>query len=225
MSDGVIAEYAGRLRALSEKENLSPFDRGAFAAMLEYGVRKAGRRNKVTARFVDIADLAREAHYAARGCGRESGARGARAGRAVFEDGAAQPDRDAHSRNDRRGNAARRCGWGARRAGEWVERAGDWRVFVWEAGADHGDRGAGQDRDHQHRARIEFERAVSRQRRAHYLRIFAEPVCAGQAVVAVGEHLLRAIVFGSGWGQRELDGNVCAGVGAFGNCRCGRILR
>src|SRR6266566_3219090 len=63
MSDGVIAEYAGRLRTLSEKENLFPFDRGAFAAMLEYGVRQAGRRNKVTARFVDIADLAREAHY------------------------------------------------------------------------------------------------------------------------------------------------------------------
>jgi ATP-dependent Lon protease len=69
MSDGVIAEYAGRLRTLSEKEGLSPFDRGAFAAMLEYGVRKAGRRNKVTARFVDIADLAREAHYAAAATG------------------------------------------------------------------------------------------------------------------------------------------------------------
>src|SRR6266403_1591226 len=65
MSDTVIAEYAGRLRALSEKENLSPFDRGAFAAILEHGVRMAGRRNKVTARFVDIADLAREAHYEA----------------------------------------------------------------------------------------------------------------------------------------------------------------
>src|SRR5271168_997307 len=69
MSDGVIAEYAGRLRRLSEKENLSPFDRGAFAAMLEYGVRQAGRRNKVTARFVDIADLAREAAYAASAAG------------------------------------------------------------------------------------------------------------------------------------------------------------
>src|SRR6201987_5639187 len=69
MSDGVIAEYAGRLRALCEKENLSPFDRGAFAAMLEYGVRQAGRRNKVTARFVDIADLAREAHYNAAATG------------------------------------------------------------------------------------------------------------------------------------------------------------
>ena len=69
MSDGVIAEYAGRLRALSEKESLYPFDRGAFAAMLEYGVRQAGRRNKVTARFVDIADLAREAHYSAAATG------------------------------------------------------------------------------------------------------------------------------------------------------------
>src|SRR5277367_6411085 len=69
MSDGVIAEYAGRLRALCEKENLSPFDRGAFATMLEYGVRQAGRRNKVTARFVDIADLAREAAYAASAAG------------------------------------------------------------------------------------------------------------------------------------------------------------
>src|SRR5689334_16828852 len=69
MSDGVIAEYAGRLRTLSEKEGLYPFDRGAFASMLESGVRKAGRRNKVTARFVDIADLAREAHYAAAAAG------------------------------------------------------------------------------------------------------------------------------------------------------------
>src|ERR1700686_2607580 len=69
MSDGEIGEYGGRLRALCEKENLFPFDRGAFAAMLEYGVRQAGRRNKVTARFVDMADLAREAHYAAMAAG------------------------------------------------------------------------------------------------------------------------------------------------------------
>src|SRR5260221_13500639 len=78
MSDGVIAEYAGRLRALCEKEGLSPLDRGAFAAILEYGVRQAGRRNKVTARFVDIADLAREAHYAAAAAGGTRGGRGAR---------------------------------------------------------------------------------------------------------------------------------------------------
>jgi predicted ATP-dependent protease len=34
--------------------------------MIEFGVRLAGRRNKVTARFADLADLAREACYVAR---------------------------------------------------------------------------------------------------------------------------------------------------------------
>src|SRR5437660_5393015 len=50
MSDGVIAEYAGRLRALSEKENLYPFDRGAFAAMLEYGVRSEEHTSELQSR-------------------------------------------------------------------------------------------------------------------------------------------------------------------------------
>jgi ATP-dependent Lon protease len=65
MSDAVIAEYCGRLRKLSEDEGLCPFDRTAVAAMIEYGVRRAGRRNKVTARFTELADLAREACYLA----------------------------------------------------------------------------------------------------------------------------------------------------------------
>jgi len=67
MNDEVILEYCGRLRKLSQVEGLCPFDRGAVAAMLEYGVRRAGRRNKVTARFNDLADLAREACYIAAG--------------------------------------------------------------------------------------------------------------------------------------------------------------
>jgi predicted ATP-dependent protease len=66
LNDTVIHQYGGRLRKLSEKENLPAFDRSAVAAMLEFGVRLAGRRNKVTARFADLADLAREAVYAAR---------------------------------------------------------------------------------------------------------------------------------------------------------------
>jgi len=65
MTEEVINEYGGRLRKLSEAEGLCPFDRAALAAMLEYGVRRAGRRSKVTARFVDIADLARESCYIA----------------------------------------------------------------------------------------------------------------------------------------------------------------
>jgi len=66
MGDEVILQYAGRLRKLCEDEGLCPFDRTAVAAMLEYGVRKAGRRGKVTARFTELLDLAREACYAAR---------------------------------------------------------------------------------------------------------------------------------------------------------------
>ena len=66
LSDSVIRQYCGRLRKVTEKEHLSPFDRTAVASMIEFGVRLAGRRNKVTARFADLADLAREACYVAR---------------------------------------------------------------------------------------------------------------------------------------------------------------
>jgi lon-related putative ATP-dependent protease len=62
----VIHQYSGQLRKLAEDEGLPPFNRSAVAAMLEYGVRKAGRRGKVTARFSDLADLGREAAYLAR---------------------------------------------------------------------------------------------------------------------------------------------------------------
>src|SRR6266849_181430 len=57
MSEAVVRQYGGRLRQLSEQEGIGPFDRTAVAAMMEYGVRQAGRRNKVTARFPDLADL------------------------------------------------------------------------------------------------------------------------------------------------------------------------
>jgi len=61
----VIRHYCGRLRKLCDDENLLPFDREAIAALMEHGVRQAGRRGKVTARFFDIADVARESSYAA----------------------------------------------------------------------------------------------------------------------------------------------------------------
>jgi ATP-dependent Lon protease len=64
--DGVVRNYGGRLRKLSEDENLFAFDRTAMAALMEHGVRLAGRRGKVTTRFTDLADLAREAAYVAR---------------------------------------------------------------------------------------------------------------------------------------------------------------
>jgi ATP-dependent Lon protease len=69
MSDDVIRQYSGLLHKLCQDEGLCPFDRTAVAGMIEYGVRLAGRRNKVTARFPDLADLAREACYVARQSG------------------------------------------------------------------------------------------------------------------------------------------------------------
>ena len=65
-SEEVIRQYAGRLRKLTDDEHLCPFDRTAFALILEHAVRRAGRRGKISARFFDLADLAREASYVAK---------------------------------------------------------------------------------------------------------------------------------------------------------------
>src|ERR1700723_507413 len=70
-SDAVIGEYAGRLRKICDDEKLCAFDRGAFAAILEHGVRLAGRRGKITTRFFDLADLAPESSCIARNDKRE----------------------------------------------------------------------------------------------------------------------------------------------------------
>jgi lon-related putative ATP-dependent protease len=63
---GVIKQYAGFIRALSAKEHLKPFDRSGVAAVVEYGVRLAGRQNKLSTRFSEIADVIRESDYDAR---------------------------------------------------------------------------------------------------------------------------------------------------------------
>ena len=64
-TEDVLRQYGGRLRKLSDDEKLLSFDRTAVAAILEHGVRLAGRRGKITTRFFDLADLAREASYTA----------------------------------------------------------------------------------------------------------------------------------------------------------------
>ena len=69
MNDDVIRQYSARLHKLCVDEGLYPLDRTAVAGIIEDGVRLAGRRNKVTARFPDLADLAREACYVARQAG------------------------------------------------------------------------------------------------------------------------------------------------------------
>ena len=66
-ADGAAAaHYAARVGALARKENLPPFDAGALAKIVEFGMRMAGDRSRVLAMLEPIDDLARESAYFAR---------------------------------------------------------------------------------------------------------------------------------------------------------------
>ena len=60
---GTMAQYADFLRRVCDEEQLRPCERSAVAVLLEYGVRLAGRQNKLSARLETIADVVREADY------------------------------------------------------------------------------------------------------------------------------------------------------------------
>jgi lon-related putative ATP-dependent protease len=59
----VIKQYAGFIRALCDREHLRCFDRSGVSAVVEYGVRLAGRQAKLSTRFSEIADIIRESDY------------------------------------------------------------------------------------------------------------------------------------------------------------------
>jgi ATP-dependent Lon protease len=61
--DGTVHQYASFVRKICDEERLRPFDRSGIAAVVEYGVRLAGRQKKISTRFHLIADLLREANY------------------------------------------------------------------------------------------------------------------------------------------------------------------
>lgn len=58
-----ISKYASLIHKICKEENLKPFDRSGAAAVVEYGVRIAGRQKKLTTRFHLLADVLREASY------------------------------------------------------------------------------------------------------------------------------------------------------------------
>ena len=58
-----ITQYASFIRRLCQEEQLRPFDCYAVAEIVEFGVRLAGRQNKLSARLDVIADVLREADY------------------------------------------------------------------------------------------------------------------------------------------------------------------
>ncbi|MBM3313926.1 Lon protease family protein, partial [candidate division WOR-3 bacterium] len=67
LGDGAVADYVQVIRALCHKENLRPFDRSGVSGVIEYGVRLAGRQNKLSTRFNIICELLTEAsHWASK---------------------------------------------------------------------------------------------------------------------------------------------------------------
>ena len=58
-----INEYTSFITKICHEENLKPFDRSGAAGVVEYGVRLAGKQEKLSTRFHQIADLVREASY------------------------------------------------------------------------------------------------------------------------------------------------------------------
>jgi lon-related putative ATP-dependent protease len=70
--DMTMKQYAMFVAAKTQRENLLPFDRTGVARVIEFGSRLAGHQDKLTARFSDITDLIREAHYWAKRAGSEA---------------------------------------------------------------------------------------------------------------------------------------------------------
>ena len=58
-----ITEYAAFISAFCQREKLLHFDRGAAAKVIEYSMRIAGDQEKLSTRFIEIADLINEADY------------------------------------------------------------------------------------------------------------------------------------------------------------------
>jgi len=63
LSDHAVDEYVKFISKICDRDGLRPFDRSGIAGIVEYGVRIAGRQNKLTTRFNLISDLLREADY------------------------------------------------------------------------------------------------------------------------------------------------------------------
>ncbi len=63
LNDEELTNYACFVHKKCQDERLPPFHRAAVAAIVEHGVRLAGRREKVTTRFNEVADVIREAGY------------------------------------------------------------------------------------------------------------------------------------------------------------------
>jgi ATP-dependent Lon protease len=58
-----LNHYATFIKKICDDEGLRPFDKTGVAAVVEFGVRQAGRKKKISTKFNHIADIVREANY------------------------------------------------------------------------------------------------------------------------------------------------------------------
>ena len=65
-TEKTIIDYATFIKKISNEDKLQPVGRDGIAAIVEFGVRQAGRQKKLSTRFHLIADVVREADYWAR---------------------------------------------------------------------------------------------------------------------------------------------------------------
>ncbi len=61
--DKTVERYVSFIKMLCDEEKLRPFNAVGLAEVIEYGVRLAGRQNKLSTRFNVIANVLREANY------------------------------------------------------------------------------------------------------------------------------------------------------------------
>lgn len=66
-----ITDYVRFIKKICDEDNLLPVDKEGIAAVVEFGVRLAGRQKKLSTRFHVIADVIREADYWARKNGKK----------------------------------------------------------------------------------------------------------------------------------------------------------
>lgn len=63
LSEKYLTRYASFIKRICDDEKLLPVAKDGVAAVIEYGVREAGRQDKITSRLGKIADLVREANF------------------------------------------------------------------------------------------------------------------------------------------------------------------
>ncbi len=71
VDDAHLEKYAGFIRNQCQKHDMPDFDQEASAKLIEYGMRLAGRKDRISTEFMQVADVIIESAQLAKSCGNE----------------------------------------------------------------------------------------------------------------------------------------------------------